>query len=77
LIRTSDGITSAEIHGHGHTATRPALETTYGVKTVKPQSEVNMNNEIEKRTLPATDLRVAGDGRSITGYAAVFGSDIG
>ena len=34
-----------------------------------------MGNEIEKRTMPATDLRVAGDGRSIIGYAAVFGSD--
>jgi HK97 family phage major capsid protein/HK97 family phage prohead protease len=34
-----------------------------------------MAREIQKRTLPATELRVAGDGRSITGYAAVFNSD--
>ncbi len=34
-----------------------------------------MEHEIEKRTMQATDLRVAGDGRSITGYAAVWDSD--
>lgn len=53
----------------------PAVLTINSVTNLRASQEADMTTQIETRTAPATELRVAGDGRTITGYAAVFGSD--